>query len=94
MAETAWDYVQGEKHASLYTGQIKWLNKIDDWIKQYPDQIEIIHKNSDDSMLVHIPENWIHIYPPKKETEETKIARSNRMKEYNLKTSSVNDKID
>ena len=80
--ETAYDYIQGEDHGTFYTGQEKWINKINKWKEQYPDQIDIIHINEDNSILVHLPSSWFKLNPPhtKQLTDEQRQKLSERMK--------------
>ena len=63
--ETAWDFIQGEKTGTFYSGQQKWIKKIHKYKEKYPDQIDIIHINSDGSVLAHAPESWFKFSPPK-----------------------------
>lgn len=88
--ETAYDYIDGNSYATFYTGQRKWLNKINnEWLVKYPDQVKVIQVNEDGSMLVHIPKNWLKLSPPKKmnltDEQRRKIGdRLNKHKEMDV----------
>lgn len=64
--ETAWDHIAGEKTASFSTAEKKWIKEIQRLKELYPNEVDIQYKNSDGSILAHIPYEWLRIRPKKK----------------------------
>jgi len=65
MRETVWEYVAGSDTGTFYTAQQKWINKIYQLKKKFPDVVDIRHENEDGSLVVHLPSSWFKISPPK-----------------------------
>lgn len=66
--ETVIEHTGGMGTATFFSSEIKWINLIHKLKELYPDSVEIVHINSDGSMLVHIPVEWVKIKPKKKVT--------------------------
>ena len=78
--ETAVNYIIGEEAATFYTAEKSYINSINKWLKEYPNDIEIKYKNKDGSLICHIPKSWIKIKPPRKISEQQKKNASERFK--------------
>lgn len=95
LRETAFEYTDGDKHATLSSSETKWINKITKLHEQYPDDIEIVCKAEDNYGMVvaHIPKSWFKISPPKKMnlTEEQKAVRAERMRKAREKIKRSNN---
>lgn len=80
--ETAIEYVKGDKHATFYSGESKYISMIHRLAEEYPEQVEI--KSEDEGgVLAHIPVSWFRApKPPIKRqfTEEQKQASAERMR--------------
>lgn len=75
--ETAIDHVAGEKIATFFSSETKWINQIWKLKEQYPDEVEIRHVNPDGSLIAHIPAEWFKVKPKKKVVmTEAQIAAS------------------
>ena len=83
--ETAIDHVAGEKIATFFSSETKWINQIWKLKEQYPDEIR--HVNSDGSLIAHIPAEWFKVKPKKKVvmTEEQIAASKARLENGRLK---------
>lgn len=82
MIETSIERVSGDDYCNVYTGERKFVNKILELHKQYPDEI-IITDYGDGYLSAHVPYNWFRfIKPPTKRnyTEEQRKVMSERMK--------------
>lgn len=88
--ETGWDHIYGNKFATFFTSEKKYLKQILSLKEQYPDEVEIIAENEDGSICCHIPAEWLRIRPKKKTnlTPEQIAAASERLKQYRMAQSS------
>ena len=70
VTENVIEWLYGDKTVTLTltTGRLK--NKVLKLKEEYPEEVEIIRKNDDGSILAHLPLKWIKISPPRKMTEE------------------------
>ena len=72
-----YDHVAGEKIATFFSSETKWINQIWKLKEQYPDEVEIRHVNPDGSLIAHIPAEWFKVKPKKKVVmTEAQIAAS------------------
>ena len=81
--ETCVTRIQDDDHISVYTSERKYINKIYKLKEQYPDEVVITNVNSDGSICVNLPYDWMPFPKPKAKrtlTEEQKQAASERMK--------------
>lgn len=61
--ETAIEYVKGDKHATFYSSESKYINMIYKLVKEYPEQVEI--RSEDESGIVaHVPVSWFRVPKP------------------------------
>ena len=81
MAETAVEYIKGEKYLTWYSDDPKWVNRI----RQLAADNAEVHIINDDgeSVLAHCPVSWFK--PPKPPikrnmTDEQRQAAAERMK--------------
>ena len=82
MIETSVERVQGDDYCLVYTGERKFINRLNEFAKNYPE-VDIRHINEDGSMVVRVPSNWFRfVKPPTKRnyTEEQRKSMSERMK--------------
>lgn len=83
MNETTIDRLQGDDFCSVFTAERKFINKILEYAKQYPDKVIIQYTNPDGSIGAKVPFDWFRfVKPPTKRnyTEEQKQAAKERMK--------------
>ena len=84
LIETSIEYITADKHATFYSGERKWVNKIQKLKEDYPDEVQIIAapENNHGAILAHVPKTWLKLSPPRKVnmTEERKAELSERMK--------------
>ena len=79
--ETDLEHLGGNDYWGLSTGEQKWRNRLAKLEKDYPDEVKIIARNMDGSVIYHIPKSWVKISPPVKRnlTEEQKAELRDRM---------------
>lgn len=83
MNETSVERIQGEEYCTVFTAERKFIHRLKEFSTKYPDQIDIIKKNKDGSILAHVPYSWFRfVKPPVKRnyTEEQRKAMGERMK--------------
>jgi hypothetical protein len=92
LKETVWEFVQGEKTGTIYSAQKRWINKIRKYAEQYPDEVQIIHTNSDGSIVAHALEGYFKFSRPRKIifTEEQLLAAKERGKRLGNKNKQNN----
>ena len=84
--ETGVEYISTESHATFFSSEIKWINKIQRLKEKYPDDVEITYDPDDNGgvIVAHIPKSWMKIAPPKKVnlTDDQKAERAERMRSF------------
>lgn len=80
--ETCFDHQSGSDTATLSSSEYYIVNRMLKLARQYPDDVQIVAKNKDGSICVHVPWKWVKIAPPKsaKMTEEQKAAIAARLR--------------
>ncbi len=81
--ETVFERVQGDEFWTVSTGEAKWKNRLVELAKSHPE-INIV-ENLDGSIYSHIPKNWLKITPPRKLSEEQRLAAAERLKAGRMK---------
>lgn len=87
--ETIINGMADDKTYSIYSSEYKWINKILVLSKRFPSQviierIDFLDENDTKPFSIQavIPKKYLKITPPRKMTEEQRIAASKRMKEW------------
>ena len=69
--ENVIEFVQNSKVATVTFCQGRFISKIKELAKQYPDEVKITHTNPDGSIVAHIPTHYILISNRKRDVEYT-----------------------
>ena len=86
--ENVIEFQRNSDTATVTFTQGRYIGKILKLAEKYPDEVKIIAKNADGSILAHIPVSYIHITKfSKSMTDEQKQAASERMKKIREKSS-------
>ena len=83
MNETAINRLQGDDYCFVFTAERKFINRLKELAKEYPNDVEIQYTNPDESIGAKVPTNWFRfVKPPTKRnyTEEQRKAMGERMK--------------
>lgn len=78
MIENVIEWLTGDTIATLTLSKGKMQNKVLKLHEKYPEEVEIVARNKDGSILVHLPLDWIKIYSPREYSEETLLAMKAR----------------
>ena len=87
--ENAIEWIKNSDTATVTFSQKRYVSKIEKLAKRFPDKVKIIHKNSDGSILAHIPVKAIKLQIVERELtdmqreelrERIEKARNSRMK--------------
>ena len=80
--ETVYNQIAGSKIGTLFTAERKWINRIYFLQKKCPEQVQIVAKNKDGSILAHIPVSFFKLSPPRclDITDEQRDARKEHCK--------------
>lgn len=62
--------------ASVTASKRKFINRILNLAKKYPDDVEILHTNKDGTIFAHLPSSWVKINPARRLSEEQRQALS------------------
>lgn len=94
--ETTTNFIHGDKTIHFSSSENKWINKVQKYAEEYPDEVKITYANEDGSILAEIPVKWFKISPPKKVSEEFKQKASERFQKMwaDKKEESVDKAID
>ena len=83
MTETSVLRCSDQPYCQYGTNEIKLVNQLRKYAKDYPDQVQIIKENEDGYVYAHVPYDWFkNIRPPVKRnlTEEQREAARERLK--------------
>ena len=82
LKETVVGYIDSDKHASLCSGERKWINRILKLKEEHPEEIDIKEypESNQGIILAHFPKKWLKINPPRQMSEEQKAAAAERLK--------------
>ena len=82
--ENVLEWITNESIVTATITQGRTITKIKRLAERFPDEVEIIHTNSDGSILAHLPLRAIKInLTTKRElTEEQRLANSERLRKY------------
>lgn len=82
LKETVVGYIDSDKHASLCSGERKWINRILKLKADHPDEVSIKEypETNHGIILAHFPKKWLKISPPRQMSDEQKTAMAERLK--------------
>lgn len=64
--ENVIEFLNGQKRATVTLSQGRYKTKIEKLAKERPDECKILARNSDGTILAHVPTSWVKISPPRK----------------------------
>ena len=83
LRENAIEFYKGDKVATGSFTQERYITRIRELAKKYPDECQIVAENKDGSICCHFPTRWIKISANKKEmTDEQKEAAKERLMKF------------
>ena len=86
--ENVIEFVQNSKVATVTFYQGRFISKIKELAKQYPDEVKITHTNPDGSIVAHIPTHYIKINNKTSNlTEEERKEIGERLRESRMNQS-------
>ena len=79
--ETCLDHQFGAIYATLSSAEYPVVNRMKKLAEKYPDDVQIVAKNKDGSICVHVPWKWVSIRRPRQVnlTEEQKREMAVRL---------------
>lgn len=79
--DNAIEFLRGERTATVTFSQGRYVTKIKKLAETHPEECQITAENPD-SIVAHIPVDWVKISPKRKVSEEQKNAARERLMEY------------
>ena len=64
--ENVIEFLNGQKRATVTLSQGRYKTKVEKLAKERPDECKILARNSDGTILAHVPTSWVKISPPRK----------------------------
>lgn len=83
--ENVIEFLRGQQTATVCFSQQRFVNRIIELAKNYPQVCVIKDMNNDGSIVAHIPVEWVKIRPPRQMTEEQRleiVERLERVRPY------------
>lgn len=78
--ETIIHYNEEEKTASVYTMNTSLTNKLAKLAEEYPDEcMRTVTQQDGEGVTYIVPKKWVKVRPPRKMSEEQRIAASERL---------------
>lgn len=82
LKENVIEWITGEDTISVTLSQTKHINKVERLAKKYPDLVQILKRNADDSIFAHLPLKSLKLnIITTSLTEEQKKVRAERLRE-------------
>lgn len=82
--ENAIEFLKNADTATCTLTQGRFISRIKELAKKYPEECQVVHENKDGSIVAHFPVKWIHISRIERTlTEEQRKASRERLLEYN-----------
>ena len=101
--ENVIEFLKNQQTATVCFSQQRFVNRITELAKNYPQVCVIKDINNDGSIVAHIPVEWVKIRPPRQMTEEQRVELADRInrvrceyqasKESNSHENTSDDKI-
>lgn len=70
--ENVIEWIENDKVATVTLSQRGQISKIRKLAEEHPEDVQILHNNSDGSICAHIPVSYIKFRAPRELTEEQK----------------------
>lgn len=72
------EFVKGSKTATCTFSQQRYVGKIRKLAAEHPNEVEIVAEN-ENSIVAHIPVNYVKISPPRQMSDEQRQAAGERL---------------
>ena len=80
MRENVLEWIKDEKRMTLTLSQGRFITKVRELAKRFPDEVEIVAENPDGSIVAHMPVSALHLSIIKKNmTDEQKQKATERL---------------
>ena len=89
--ENVIEFLRGQQTATVCFSQQRFVNRIMELAKNYPQVCVIKDINNDGSIVAHIPVEWVKIRPPRQMTEEQRIELAERLERVRPNYKASND---
>ena len=76
------DHQNSAKLCTVSASRKKWINLLEQYAKEYPEEVTIRYRNTNGSILAYMPVTYLHIYRPREYSEEQKKAMRERAEKY------------
>lgn len=85
--ENVIEWIRGSKTVTISFTQKRFITRVHNLAQKYPDKVQIVHENSDGSIVAHLPLSAVHISirPGREMTEEQREAAKIRLAEARKK---------
>lgn len=80
--ETCFEYLGENDYGTFFTDESFWVRRIEKLAAEHPEDVQIVTRNKDGSIIAHLPKKWMRIAPPRVMSEAQKevIAAMNQRK--------------
>lgn len=94
MNEFVIEWVRGRDWAGVTAPSGSWLKtRVMKLRERYPDEVYVLAENADGSIFAHVPVKYIKISPPRKVSEEQRVAAGERLREMHIRRKEEEDKL-
>lgn len=91
--ETVVNMNDADKILSLSTSQDWMKRRIRKLAESNPEEVKITNED-DYTLFAELPAKWLHIRPPRKVSEEQRLAAAERLRKYRASINEDNDEIE
>ena len=79
--DNAIEFLRNAKVATVTFCQPRYISKIEKYAKDYPDEVQVVHRNKDSSIVAHVPVSYVKISRPREVnlSDEERQALADRL---------------
>lgn len=78
--ETCIDHVEGEGFITFCSSERKWINRIERYAREWPNDVVVKSRNTDGSIVASMPYSWFKPpSPPRRISPEAAAAAAERL---------------
>lgn len=79
--ENVIEFMRNAKVATVTFCQPRYVTKVEKLAKDHPDEVQIVYRNKDGSIVAHVPVSYVKVSRPRELTEEQKQKAGERLKQ-------------
>ena len=93
MIDNCFEWILGNKVASVTFSQKKFVNKLKKYAEKYPNDVQIIAENEDGSICAHVPVSWFKFSPQRQGREFSEKEKAEAAERLRIAREKKNESV-